>query len=238
MEQQHKMLYIKKVTHVLEQKYGHLDVMWKRSMPRCQGIWMRLCTLLSFCSLGVFTIYYFACRWKTKILPFTLLYSLYELAFRIILAFSLWSLWKLKKNYAVIRFRPCPHVSVLLWKRKFFFTDTASVHMYPMKTKTETETLRTHYQFQSTPRNIRNLFKMGDARFPFLSFILGLISDLIACFQANSTSWLFQEAAEHYQVTFVASVKRRKVGSPFRMTLFLPWFWHFKLFLWLWRKSQ
>ena len=79
---------------------------------------------------------------------------------------------------------------------------------------------------------------MADARFPFLSFILGLISDLIACFQANSTSWLFQEAAEHYQVTFATGVKRRKVGSPFRLTLFLPWFGHFKLFLWLWRTSQ
>ena len=54
----------------------------------------------------------------------------------------------------------------------------------------------------------------------------------------NTTSWLFQEAEEHYQVTFVASVKRRKVGSPFRLSLFLPWFWHFKLFLWLWRTSQ
>ena len=190
MEQQHKILYMKKVSHVLEQKYSYLDVMWKRSIPRCQGIWIRLCTLLSFCSLGVFTIYYFACRWNTMILPFTLLYSLYELAFRIILAFSLWSLWKLKENYAVIRFRSCPRVSVFLWKRNFFFTDTASVHTYP--TKTETKTLRTHYQFQSSPRNIRNLFKMADARFPFLSFILGLISDLIACFQANSALLILQ----------------------------------------------
>ena len=31
--------------------------------------------------------------------------------------------------------------------------------------------LRTHYQFQSSPRNIRNLFKVADGRFPFLSFI-------------------------------------------------------------------
>ena len=46
------------------------------------------------------------------------------------------------------------------------------------------------------------------------------------------------EAAEHYQVTFAAGVKRRKVGSPFSLTLFLPWFWHFKLFLRLWRTSQ
>ena len=233
---------MKKVSHVLEQKYSYLDVMWKRSIPRCQGIWIRLCTLLSFCSLGVFTIYYFACRWNTMILPFTLLYSLYELAFRIILAFSLWSLWKLKENYAVIRFRSCPHVSVFLWKRNFFFTDTASVHTYPTKTKTETETLRTRYQFQSTPRNTRNLFKMADARFPFLSFILGLISDLTACFQANLALLILQadysRRRQNYQVTFATGVKRQKVGSPFRLTLFLPWFWHFKLFLWLWRTSQ
>ena len=46
------------------------------------------------------------------------------------------------------------------------------------------------------------------------------------------------EAAEHYQVTFAAGVKRRKVRSPFSLSLFLPWFWHFKLFLRLWRTSQ
>ena len=33
-------------------------------------------------------------------------------------------------------------------------------------------------------------------------------------------------------------VKRRKLGSPFSLTLFLAWFWHFKLFLPLWRMSQ
>ena len=43
------------------------------------------------------------------------------------------------------------------------------------------KTLRTHYQFQSTSRNIRNLFKMADERFPFLSFILALVSNLTAC---------------------------------------------------------
>ena len=47
------------------------------------------------------------------------------------------------------------------------------------------KTLRTHYQFQSTPRNITNLFKMAGGRFPFLSFILGLSSNLNACFQAD-----------------------------------------------------
>ena len=91
------------------------------------------------------------------------------------------------------------------------------------------KTLTTHYQVQSTPSNIRNLFKMADGRFPFLSFILGLISNLIACFQANSSSWLFQEAAEHDQITFATGVKRRKVGSPFSLTLA---FMHFVLLMW------
>ena len=36
------------------------------------------------------------------------------------------------------------------------------------------KTLRSHYQSQYTPRNIRNLFKKADGRSPFLSFILGL----------------------------------------------------------------
>ena len=47
------------------------------------------------------------------------------------------------------------------------------------------KTLRTKYQFQSTPHNIRNLLKVAEGRFRFLSFIIGLISNLIACFQAN-----------------------------------------------------
>ena len=87
--------------------------------------------------------------------------------------------------------RPLPHVIVFIWKRNFFFTDTASVHTYPMKTINEngtfrkrspewnflktlfwrvrvdrrkrsfSKTLRSHYQFQSTLHNIRNLFKMA-----------------------------------------------------------------------------
>ena len=95
--------------------------------------------------------------------------------------------------------RPCPRVSVFIWKRNFLFTDTTSVHTYAMKTINEngtfrkrfpgnflktlfsrvrvdrrkrnfSKTLRTHYQFQSSPRNFRNLFKLADGRFPFLSF--------------------------------------------------------------------
>ena len=38
--------------------------------------------------------------------------------------------------------KPCPHVSFFIWKRNFFFTDTASVHTYPMKTINENGTFR------------------------------------------------------------------------------------------------
>ena len=77
--------------------------------------------------------------------------------------------------------------------------DTASVHTYPMKTINEngafrkrspkcnflktlffacvdrrkrnvSKTLRSHYQFQSTPRNFRNLFKLADGRFHLVVF--------------------------------------------------------------------
>ena len=125
------------------------------------------------------------------------------------------------KNF-ISSLRPCPHVSVLIWKRNFFFTDTVSVHTYPMKTINEngtflkrspewiflktlfpcvrvdrrkrnfSKTLSSHYQLQSTPRNIRNLFKMADRRFPFLSFLLGLISNLVAWFQANLALLILQ----------------------------------------------
>ena len=37
--------------------------------------------------------------------------------------------------------------------------------------------------------------------------------------------WLFQEAAEHYQVNFATGVKGRKVGSPFSLTLLFPRLW-------------
>ena len=104
------------------------------------------------------------------------------------------------QSCCIANLRPCQHVSVFIWKRNFFFTDTTSVHTYAMKTINEngtfrkrfpgnflktlfsrvrvdrrkwnfSKTLRTHYQFQSSPRNIRNLFKLADGRFPFLSFI-------------------------------------------------------------------
>ena len=103
-----------------------------------------------------------------------------------------------------------------------------------------------HYLFQSTLHNIRNLFKMADGRFPFLSFILGLISTMIACFQATEANLAllilqgdYSSKRQNIQViSFATGVKRRKVGSPLSLTLFLPWFWHFKLFLQLWKTSR
>ena len=44
----------------------------------------------------------------------------------------------------------------------------------------------------STQRNIRNFFKMTVGRFPFLPFILALISNLISCFQANLALLILQ----------------------------------------------
>ena len=58
--------------------------------------------------------------------------------------------------------------------------------------RNSSKTLRTRYQFQSTPHNIRNLLKVAEGRFRFLSFIIGLISNLIACFQANLALLILQ----------------------------------------------
>ena len=84
------------------------------------------------------------------------------------------------------------------------------------------KTLRTRYQFQSTPRNIRNL--MADGRFPLLSFILGLISSLIACFQADYSRRRQNIIRLPSLPAFATVVKRRKVGSPFSLTWILPRF--------------
>ena len=114
--------------------------------------------------------------------------------------------------------------------------------MYPMKT--ETKALRTHYQFQSTLRNIRNLFKMADARFLFLSFILGLISDLIACFQANLALLILQADCSRRRQNIVRVLSLR-VSRGGRLDLPLGWLCFCpdldilnRLFLWLWRTSQ
>ena len=90
----------------------------------------------------------------------------------------------------------------------------------------ENGTLRTHYQFQSTPRNITNLFKMADGRFPLLSSILGLISKLpIACFQVNLALLILRPDYSRRRqnivrlLTLPVSRGGRNVGSPFSLTL-------------------
>ena len=104
------------------------------------------------------------------------------------------------------------------------------------------KTLRTHNQFQFTPRNIINLFKMPDGLFPFLSLIRGVISNLIACFQADLALLILQADYSRRRQNIITllslPVSRGKVGSLLSLTSFLPWFWHFKLFLRLWRTSQ
>ena len=42
--------------------------------------------------------------------------------------------------------RLCPHISVFIWKRNFFFMDTASVHTYPKKTINENGTFENALQ--------------------------------------------------------------------------------------------
>ena len=97
---------------------------------------------------------------------------------------------------------------------------------------TVSKMLRTHFQFQSTPRNIRNLFKMADRRFPFLSFILGLISNLTACFQANLALLILQTDYSRRRQNIIRLLSLPVLDLP------LVWLWHLKLFLRLWRTSQ
>ena len=92
------------------------------------------------------------------------------------------------------------------------------------------KTLKTHYQFQSTPRNIKNLLKMADGRFPFLSFMLRLISNLIACFQANLALLIPQaDYSRRQQNRWLLSLPVSRGG---RLDLPLVWL------CWLWRTSQ
>ena len=67
--------------------------------------------------------------------------------------------------------------------------------------KTKTELFENAEDILSVPFHSaqypRNLFKMADRRFPFLSFILGRISNLIACFEANLALLILQ--ADYYR---------------------------------------
>lgn len=56
-----------------------------------------------------------------------------------------------------------------------------------------------------TPRNIINLFKMADRAFTFTS-ILGLISNLFACFQANLALLFLQADYSRRQQNFIRSL--------------------------------
>ena len=72
-------------------------------------------------------------------------------------------------------------------------------------------------QFQSTPRNIINLFKMADRRFTFLSLILGLISNLIACFRANLALLFLQ--ADYFRrwqniITLLSPPVSQRIWTP------------------------
>ena len=84
------------------------------------------------------------------------------------------------------------------------------------------KTLRTHYQFKSTPRNIRNLFKMADERFSFLSFILWLISNLIACFQGNLALLILQADYSRRRQTIIRLLSL-PVSRGGRLDLRLVW---------------
>ena len=75
----------------------------------------------------------------------------------------------LKTQLFLYRYGFRPHVSDEndQWKRNFLKTMFSRVDK---RKRNFSKTLRSHHQFHSTPRNIRNLFKMADGRFPFLSF--------------------------------------------------------------------
>ena len=77
----------------------------------------------------------------------------------------------LKTQLFLYRYGFRPHVSDEndQWKRNFLKTMFSRVRVDKRK-RNFSKTLRSHHQFHSTPRNIRNLFKMADGRFPFLFF--------------------------------------------------------------------
>ena len=67
----------------------------------------------------------------------------------------------------------------LFWKRRF------RVYVWTDENGTFRKRWGHTISFNRRCAILQNLFKMVDERFPFLSFILRLISNLIACFQAN-----------------------------------------------------
>ena len=65
-----------------------------------------------------------------------------DLYFHAVCTWKLWSLPPSWFTYERMPLKPRPNVSVFIWKHNFFFTDTASVHTYPMKTINENGTFR------------------------------------------------------------------------------------------------
>ena len=79
------------------------------------------------------------------------------------------------------------------------------------------KTLRSHYQFHSTPRNIRNLFKMAEGLFPFLSFntyASSMRSRVSYRFQVDSsyTCGRAKKMRKRYEWTRIFWKRRKKVA--------------------------
>ena len=156
-------------------------------------------------------------------------------------------------------FRPCPEKTLLFlygygfrphesdennqWKRNFSKT-LSRVELFENADfpctcgQTKTELFEKAEDKLSVPIHSAQYYKLIEGSGRALSFLVFynwayfkpncLFSSKFTF--VNSSSWLFQEAAELYQVTLATGVKRRKVGSPFSLSLFLPLFWHFNCF--------
>ena len=83
------------------------------------------------------------------------------------------------------------------------------------------KTLTSHYQFQSTPRNILHKIQMANNHLAFLSLILGLISSLIACFQTSSALQV-DYYRRRQKIIRSLSLQLSKVGRLKRLRGFPP----------------
>jgi len=99
------------------------------------------------------------------------------------------------------------------WKRCF--------RVYAWTNENETfRTLRSHYQFHSTPRNIRNVFKMADGRFPFLSFntyASSMRSRVSYCFQIDSSYTCGRAKTLQVDADFLKTEKKSCVFKRIRI---------------------
>ena len=106
--------------------------------------------------------------------------------------------------------RPCPHVSVFVWKRELFFADCLPVHTYSVtengsfqKSFPEWKCFKTPFSYAHMDRWKRNFSRMltswyawygilreiengrRTSHITFVSLLLGLISSLMACLEIN-----------------------------------------------------